>query len=319
MGANLFMRISNDMKKFVLKATLFVLTMVLVDFLSGLLFSELNSHAKGGNTRLNYYLANECDADVLVMGSSRALHHYVPQIVDSLGGKAYNLGGDGMGVILSLGRYRLCAENKIPKIVILDISSFDYVKDDKSKYLKFLRPYGDREKIRNIISQIGEPFLQLKMMSNMYRNTSRIIHNIGDLFVQENLNYRGYKPIFKTCQNCDETTVFVDDSSFVLDSVKLNIFDQFVNEVSRHGAKLYLSVSPVYSFSRVDKLPILYAYAEELSKKYNVPLINNFFVQGISDDANLFSDATHLNNDGAIAFSHKFIKDVLILQKEEQQ
>jgi hypothetical protein len=308
----------SDKKKFALKVFVFAVCMVLVDCLCGICFPLLQSHAKGGSTRMNYYVSDECDVDILVLGSSRAQHHYVPRILDSLGGVAYNAGNDGMGAVLGLGRYQMCAEKHVPKIVIHDISSFDYQRDDNSKYLKYLRPYGDRPYIRNIISQIGEPFIDLKMLSNMYRNSSRIIPNIRDLFANDNPDNRGYLPLYKKCKNCDHNSLKVDSSSLVLDSIKLKIFDQFILETTRRGSKLYFAISPKFSSEIGEssdslvthKLPPSYAYAESLAKRYNIPLLNNMYILGISDNPDFFADQTHLNNEGALAYSRKIVQDL---------
>ena len=315
MGVNLFMRIS-DMKKFALKMIIFILCMVMIDCLCGVLFSVLQSHARGGSSRTNYYLSNECDADILVLGSSRAMHHYVPQILDSLGGKAYNAGNDGMGVLLGYGRYLLCAEKNVPKIVLFEMGPFDYVKDDNSKYMKFLRPYGGRPAIRNIISQIGEPFMNLKMLSNMYRQSSRLIPNIRDLWASDNFSNRGYLPLYQKCRNCEEKLVSTEET-LELDSIKLKIFDQFVKETISRGSKLYFTISPLFfaDFEKTDslrsKIPHNYLYAFILAEKYNIPLLNNMFIFGISNNPGMFADRTHMNNDGAITYSRLVVEEIL--------
>ena len=291
--------------------------MVLVDNLCGYIFSFLQSHAKGGSTKSNYYLANNCDADILILGSSRAQFHYIPQILDSLGGFAYNAGESGMGIICALGRYQLCAEKHTPKIVIYEITPiFDFEIGDNLKYLKYLRPYGDRTFIRNIFHQLGDPLIDLKMMSKMYRNTSRIIRNIRDFFVNEKIDNRGYIPRLETCNNCDNSFLKEFPSSFELDSIKLKIFDQFVKETANRGSKLYFAISPRFTGldstdSAVEhKLPVNHAYAEILAGKYNIPLLNNLFITGISNNPNLFADQVHLNKDGAKSYTRRIVQEL---------
>ena len=311
------MRIS-DLKKFVLKFLVFCFCMILVDSLCGVSFPVIQKYSKSGSTRTNFYLSNECDADVLVLGSSRAMHHYVPMILDSLGGKAYNAGNDGMGVVLGYGRYLMCSEKHVPKIVIYDMSVFDYIKDDNSKYLKFLRPYGDREYIRSIISQIGEPFSDLKLLSHMYRNTSRIIPNVRDLLIGENVDLnRGYLPLYKICSNCNKDVDKYDAMTLELDSMKIKMFDQFVSETVRRGSKLYLSISPRFFNEKPDGMPPSYVYALKLAERYNVPLLNNIFTPDISDNHIMFADLTHMNKDGATLFTRKIVEKIRSLEKNK--
>lgn len=313
MGVSLFMQIS-DMKKFILKITCFVFFMVVVDCLFGVIFSFLQSHAKEGSTRVNYYLSEKCDADVLVLGCSRARHHYVPHELDSLGGVAYNAGHNGMGIILGLGRYRLCLEKHNPKIVIVDIYFYDYAKDDNSKYLKLLRPFSNKPEIERIFSRVGEPFVLIKNVSNMYRNTSEILQNIWDFYSKKHFDERGYRPLFGNCNKCNSFTMNEDVSSITLDSIKLEMLDQFVEESRNQGAKLYFTISPTFYWNEKDVSKVNRMYAKMLSQRYNVPLLDNEFIPGISDNPSLFSANTHLNDNGAVAYTRKLVKEILELQ-----
>ena len=313
MGVSLFMQIS-DMKKFVLKSIFFAGCVILVDCLWGVFFSVMRNHADGGSTKKNFYLANACDADILVLGSSRAQYHYIPKILDSLGGHAYNAGESGMGIILALGRYQLCAENKIPRIVIYEITpSFDYEKGDNSKYLSHLRFHGRKKEIKSIIYQIGEPFIQLKMLSNMYQNTSRIIPYIRDFFISDFADNRGFVPKYEMCKNCNNIFAKESPPPAELDSLKLMFFDKFIEEINRNNTKLYFVISPGFSINKEAKLPSDYFFAKKLAEKYNVLLLDYWNFPEISNNPNLFADPGHLNNKGAIMYSHKFVENLKTL------
>ena len=313
MEVSLFMQIS-DMKKFILKIICFVLCMVVVDCLFGSFFAFLQSHAKGGSTRVNYYLSEDCGADILVLGCSRARYHYVPHELDSLGGVAYNAGHDGMGIILGLGRYQLCLEKHNPKIVIVDIYFYDYFKDDNSKYLKLLRPFANKPEIERIFTQVGEPFIQIKNISNMYRNTSEILQNLIDVFSNRHVDERGYRPLFGNCEKCISFGIDGGVPSVKLDSAKMEIFDQFVEESRSHGTKLFFAISPSFYRDEKDVSKVNKMYAEMLSKRYDVPLLDNEYIPGISNNPAMFSVNIHLNDEGAVTYTRKLVKDILELQ-----
>lgn len=313
MGASLFMQIS-DMKRFVFKAFLFVFLVALCDCLFGLVFPVTQEYAKGGSTWVNTYISKHCDADILVLGSSRAQHHYVPKILDSLGGVSFNAGNDGMGIILGLGRYMMCAEKHVPKIVIYELTpSFDWVKDDNSRYLNFLRPYGNKAYIRDIIAKIDDPFIRIKMLSSMYRNTSRIIPCIRDIFAKDESQYRGYRPNWRTYSGKVNGSKKKENPLQVLDTVKLEFLKQLVQETKSRGTKLYFAISPRFSKEKMNALPEIYAYAEEISRMYNTPLLNNMYIPGISDNPTMFDDATHLNNRGAKEYTRKVVNDLIVV------
>ena len=83
------------------------------------------------------FISDEVDANILIFGSSRAAHHYVPSILsDSLDMSCYNCGLDGNGIIYGYGKLKTITARYYPKIVILDIQpTFDLFTNDNCKYL----------------------------------------------------------------------------------------------------------------------------------------------------------------------------------------
>lgn len=65
------------MKKFIIRILTFFAVVAMIDVAFGYVCRYLNSHAKGGDTLNHYYIAKECDKDILIFGSSRCMHHYV--------------------------------------------------------------------------------------------------------------------------------------------------------------------------------------------------------------------------------------------------
>ena len=93
------------MKKYLIKIGLFFLLVAIVDVAVGKTFSYLLDHVKGGDNGRNNYICDSLRTDILVFGSSRAIHHYNPLILtDSLGLSCYNCGQDGNGSILNYAR-----------------------------------------------------------------------------------------------------------------------------------------------------------------------------------------------------------------------
>ena len=93
------------MKRFILKGILFITLIIFVDFIIGGIFNYLSLNAKSGGNLKNNYIAYNMKEELLIMGSSRAAHHYKPGIFsDSLNMSCYNCGRDGNGIILMYGR-----------------------------------------------------------------------------------------------------------------------------------------------------------------------------------------------------------------------
>ena len=130
------------MRKFIIRLLAFLLLMFVVDRGVGLGMKYMQEHAKGGYVGHHNKIINHSDEDILIFGSSRAIHHYNPQIIkDSLAMSCYNCGQDGNGIILFYGWWQLMKERHTPKLVIYDINpGFDLLLGESNqKYLGWLR------------------------------------------------------------------------------------------------------------------------------------------------------------------------------------
>ena len=95
---------------------------------------------------LNRIMSGRVNADVLIIGSSRALSHYDPRIIQSIfGGTAYNIGMDALQIDSQLALLRTYLKhNTAPEIVILnlDLFSFEATKSgeiyDPARYVPYL-------------------------------------------------------------------------------------------------------------------------------------------------------------------------------------
>lgn len=286
--------------------------LVVVDRCVGFTLDYLGGNAKGGGTKKQYYMANESVDDVVIFGSSRATHHYVPQIIeDSLELTCFNMGQDGNGIVLMYGRYQMLLERYNPKLIIYDIESvFDFSTNyDNSRYLNRLKEFYDKDCVRAEFSLLTGWNEQMKMISKMYRNNSKVMAIVGDNVLHRNVN-KGYTPL---CGMVTDSTKyeyeFVDSISWELDSVKLSLFERFVCDVKAREIPLVMFVSPIYAYSaRVD-----YVEAEKICAKYDVPFYYLMEMDGIVDDYTMFQDRTHMNNTGA----EKYTREIIPLLRKE--
>ena len=154
------MSVFRVMKKYLLLILLFIGIVTIIDVGFGLTCDWLQHHAKGGVTKKIQQTAFIQEADFVVMGSSRAHHHYVPNILaESLGMKAYNAGVDGNGIVLSAGLYELMSERYTPKVILYDVEpAFDinvYAEDGNDiRYIGWLRPFVSNPGICDIVTRV---------------------------------------------------------------------------------------------------------------------------------------------------------------------
>lgn len=294
-------------KYFLRKLLLFAFIFACLDLLSGFIFRYLAKNAKGGDTARNEYIANKMDAPILIFGSSRAVHHYVPQYFrNHFGLDCYNCGQDGMGIILFYARYKMITERYIPKIIIYDVlSGFDLEKGDNYSYLGWLKPYYEKQGVDSIFWNIA-PNERYKMYSQMYRYNGKILQMLADNILIMREETDGYRPAYGTMDY--EPSRLSDSVSVQLDSVKLYYWEKFIQECNEKGTKLIFTLSPFYGGSNA--VDTTYSAIYDLSKKYNIPVINYFNDTDIVNQKDYFMDSFHMNYQGAEVFSKKISEEL---------
>lgn len=298
------------MKKFLLKVLLFFACVVVMDLAFGLFFSYLRAHAKGGSTANCEYIANQATDDVIILGSSRATHHYVPQIIeDSLGVSCYNCGEEGNGVVLAYGRLKMLTNRYKPKLVLYEVTPrFDYgATDPNNKYLGYLRAYYDKKGIKELFEDFDDDLSFIKMLSNMYQNTGRLLPDLLDNIVLRD-NNQGYEPLYGKIDVSKKKSSTKSKTDIVVDSLKLSYVEKIIQLCQAQDIPLLFMISPSVSLSEN-----VSSYEPEITicKKYGVPCYNYLEYQPITDNTDYFQDLSHLNNEGAVAFTQMLIKEVL--------
>lgn len=289
------------MKKYLLKIALFFALMVMIDVACGWAFGLLRSKAKSGRTFQNQYVLTKSKEDILILGSSRAVRHYDPYVIeDSLGMSCYNAGVTGSGIIPAYIRYKMVRERKAPRIVIYEVTpEFDYgIDNGYSSYLGTIRPYCDIKEIHDFYLEFTDGLEPIRLMSKMYCNNSQILQVLKDFFGSEP-NRKGYEPLFGKYSPKD-TDIQNDSNDFRVDSLKFAYLEQLICETKKDSIDLFFMISPrfhsTFSFNK-------YSPIFDLCQKHGVPLINNLNGCDNLRSADLFQDDGHLNDNGAIQYS----------------
>lgn len=289
------------MKKFIIKICVFFICIIFIDFLFGWICSYLNSHAKGGDTKSHYYISNQSTEDIVILGSSRAIHHYIPSILsDSLNLSVYNGGVDGNGIIFLYGRLKIITNRHTPKIVIYDANTdFDIKVNDNSKYLNWLKRFYDKPGIDSLFLCISHTD-KYKMRSNLYRyNTSFIQMTSDNISPKQIVKNGGYKPIYGE-MNYDSSYLGLDSSSTIdWDPIKYHYFIKLIELCHKKNITLIISTSPMYKATSSD----CFSPIKDLCIKYNIPFIDFYANNEISITKKYFKDSSHMNHDGATIFS----------------
>lgn len=300
------------MKKFIGRTVVFVLLMWALDTVIGLGCRYLTTHAKSGDTARNYTIVNRMDADIVLFGSSRCIHHYDPRILsDSLHATCYNCGSNGMGIILFYAYYRMMTERYKPKVVIYDIlPGFDLLKSDNYSYLSWLRPYYDHNGIDSLFWTVSTTE-RYKMMSQMYRYNGKILQMITDNVVTIREEHDGYRPMDGELSYDIDNDI---ESVAETDSLKMYYMERLIESCKINGTQLIFTVSPLYKsgMKAMEAYKPLYLLAE----KHEIPVLNHFTDTAFINDKTLFWDSFHMNRKGAERYTRTIVKEIKFLGLE---
>lgn len=296
------------MKKFLIKVAAFAVLLWMVDVWVGMGCRFFQSRAQGGDTgRLNY-IADQMEEEVLVFGSSRAIHHYDPRILaDSLGLSCYNCGRDGNGIIFSYGQYRLFRDRYVPRMIICDIyPSLDLdEKGDNEKFLAWLRYFYDRAGIDSIFWDVdaGERW---KMRSMMRRYNERFVQVVSDVYRPLQSDIKGYRPVERTMDYEVEKDTTKIPKVYPCDTLKMKYWRKLVADCKARGTHLVFVVSPIYQADSKSVFEPL----QNLARKEGIPFLYHYDDSIFSGKRNYFYDSVHLNKEGAEVFTKLFASEV---------
>lgn len=297
------------MKKYISHIVLFFAIVLAIDFGFGKACDYLNAHSKGGATKQMYDLCMKDYYDILIMGSSRAHHHYVPQIIeDSLGMSCYNAGVDGNGIILMTGIYRMIIQRYRPKLIIYDVEQafdlFEYKADNnRTRYLAAQKPFYNQPGIGQIFKDVSKEEYY-KTYSGLCRYNSAFIPLFIDYLLVRPMDVMGYSPMSGKMETEPEKKETKEIP--VIDSLKLQYMCEFIKDVSEKDIPLMIVVSPKYgAVDSYDFEPI-----KELCDAYHVPFVDFYADQEFMTHKEWFKEPMHLNDEGARRFTDRLVKEI---------
>lgn len=297
------------MKKFIINILIFFGIVAVVDVTVGKVFWYLQSSKAGGRTGAEYYACKESNEDIIIMGSSRASHHYVPNLFeDSLGMTCINAGQDGNGIIMQYGRWKMISERYSPKLIIYDITSFyDLDENDNMIYIDRLKPFCSDKMVKNYVSSIF-PLERVKLNSQLYRYNYKFLEMTFDCLKGKGDGNRGYFPLYGQIRR-EAISKTKNWKSITIDNQKVHFLEQLAKECNEKDTKLVFVVSP--TFNRISNFDEYLVPVQEIADKYGVQFFS-YYDSEFSSHQELFKDSQHLNDEGAKAYTSEIISRIKI-------
>ena len=297
------------MRKLLISLFIFFSAIVAIDFGIGLLGDFLQHHAKGGKTgQFDNLVSKDCH-DVLVLGSSRALHHYdTPFMSDTLNLDVYNAGYKGHGIILADGILEMVLKHSRPKLILFDVEpAFDiYVNADDyndKRYLAFLKGYYKDSEVGRIIKDISREEWY-KAHSGMFRYNTSIITMFVDNIILKVIPSSGFVPL-----NGVMTEAPRDESAHLEtpDTLKLKYVRRLIGLSQSYQIPVVFVASPKYG----EKEDL--SYIKEICLQYGVSFLDYYDSPVFKERMDYFQESVHLNAIGARVFSEMISNEIKML------
>lgn len=293
------------MKRFAFRFFLALLAVAIGDRLIGSFLRISYEQTTSGAIGRKNDILHRVHTDILVLGSSRALHHYVPEIItEATGLSCYNCGQGGQGIIYHYALLRTITERYMPKAVVYEITfDYDLASSDNTRFLGEIRNIGTR--LSDSVLYDVNAFERVKMLSAIYPYNSQLFHIFGDRIQRKNLTqFNGYQPKYGRLK-ADAAYKGRQFATTDIDPVKWKYFEKFVREYSR-STKLMVVSSPLYKTQRPD----IYRRAEDLCKKLGVPFINRSADLRFINNPAYYHDVSHFNDEGARAYTQSVAGEI---------
>lgn len=308
------------MKRFVTNIAIYLVAAYLTAFgLDAMISHGLANSAGHPHQAWREMRSGDYPADILIMGTSRALEHYDPLIIDSITGKqSYNLGMGGYGINVQLMKYRYyCHYNPRPKYLIYDVDQLLLTIDTavhQHQSEQFLPLFYDGA-IRKDLMGVGYSWIDAYVPMERYWGYQ--IHSKRGILECVNLKHYCDYPSFKghvpDPDPWDFSRSHFADSipSDVSEEAKM-IFINFVQECGKSGVQMIFVTSPVYY--RYEEMSVDWnryiAWYDSIAQANDIPYLN-YMDYLICRDSTMFNAGVHLTPDGAKIWSEMLSNDLI--------
>ncbi len=300
---------SFSMKRFLLKIISFTfLVLCLMSILDICISSHLRTNTARIFAGLNYVYNDSTYHDVIINGNSRARVQYNPKILDTiLHVNSFNLGIDGSNINRQIPKFNKYAEKHgYPKCLIQNIDlftmnpTFGYEREQYFPYFFY-----DRGLLNDVDRYENFSFMEKTIPGYRY---------VG--FIQSVLTKMEYVHLYKGYEAKESHwngALFAEISEidYNYDSVLLNKFNTFIEEVILQGTKVIFVYAPIYNKvnTKCCNINEMHQMYQNVANKFDIPILDYNDIP-MCYDTTYFYNATHLNRMGAELFTTKLAHDI---------
>ncbi len=308
--------------KIVLSLTILLTGIVFVDYLVGIgasvLLQELGKNNYSGEAAMTNYNLNVVEPDVVIIGSSTAMCHYVPSLLhDSLlqyTGK--DLFVHNAGVSFQRMPYNYCelkslVSRKAPRVAIVDMFPDCLGGESLKAALSPLHPYTRINPfVKEIMDANETERTKLLLHSNLYCYNGEIVKLLASF--RNPIGCDGYYPKKVSLTKMPKVGTIHDTDS--LNSTAVKEFEGLIKCAKENNVVLIVTMSP-YLAGGTDTSSESYQAISGICKQNNIPLLD-YSDDMRFQDFHLFFDQRHMNDQGAHYYTSILFEDIKKYLKE---
>ena len=301
------------MKKFLLKCLFFFLILLVITSGCDYLIDDILKNSDNMKYKRWRSLSEPINAEVLIVGSSRASHHVDPSIIDSiLHVDSYNIGITGGPIELSDAAWKIYRSHnkKKPSLVLCNIDFLwlgTYpISNMKTNYY----PYYRDSCFSAVIKELDPPLTELYIPGVKYIGARKLII---DNLRRSNLDPDSLTYIRKgavlTSWKYREGSIYPPARHFKKSKKRVGLLENFLGECRNEGIQVIFFKSPIQQvaykdFSGIDRS---FALIDSLAATWQIPVLD---YTDMTDDSFYYTDPMHLNYKGARLLSVRLANDV---------
>ena len=294
------------MKRFLKQTILFLVILFAASLLLDVIYTVIISHSAERNKIENVIHTTNKKYDVIIMGTSRANNHFVTELFEKEGLKAFNYGISGAHLFETSLLLKLMVANKyeIKNLVLEADLSICNEKRDEGTTARFM-PYIHCNEIIKKHYENEADFYQIYYLP-FYRYIKfdnkigfREVYDVTAKKTTNTLHNKGYYPLISHKKGNMKN----DISS--LKPIRNKYYEEIKQICKQNNIKLTVVMTPMCENTKGLE------YFNKVQQLY--PEIHNF--ENVVTDDKYFASCGHLNDEGARIYTNRIIKEFFEVKK----
>lgn len=222
----------------------------MIGLLGSYLYKKLPDYG-GEIVKTNYLINRINDKDIVILGSSRASHHYKPQIladslyINNMENGVYNGGLDGHFLEYNCCFIQCIMSRYTPSIIIFDTEDSFLYKGSSSKGLYNLYPfYHENQCVHSLLDKFNT-MEKIKLYFNQYIYNEKFLRLIKGVSGSGEYN-DGYLPLYGVMKPAEYK---IDNKIHETDEELIELFESTLQLCKEKNVNLIVSSSPRYKLT----------------------------------------------------------------------